>query len=371
MPRSAAALRMSRVLERRAEAEGGYAPLARAIREAYLAAFPDEPEPEREVVDRRKLAVIVKGSRELVFTSRELRAIDVYLEPFGEGLSTQPLFEKPNLIQTLAGSRTTTFLLGSRPGEEGVNFPHWDVLAMAEIQRRLTALQMPVTVSIRDVPMPPNDESAALHESVDVEDEERWAGLFGEPGIALVCMGSNRTMPASGRMLGSMFDLEHLPEEVELPFRFVWSEHLVAGTSRFRMPVSELEALGSESAAAAAEAVRAGQGSALVLSDRVLLDTLTGRRKGRGYGVCVAQRRANGAVWLLLAGVSGPATYATARIAHRLSMRLGDPRRGAASPVWWSVVAAEVPESHEGRIDRLRDLNPRIEVEPRAWRPRP
>ena len=69
----------------------------------------------------------------------DLAAIDIYLEPFGEGLSYRPLFDKPDVLQALANSGRVTFLVGTEGEEEGGNFPHWDVLAMAELQRSLTA----------------------------------------------------------------------------------------------------------------------------------------------------------------------------------------------------------------------------------------
>jgi len=371
VPSGAAALRMATAIGRRAEAEGGYAPLARAIRDIYVAAFPADDAGlrgggrARDVVDRRKLRAIVDGSEELVFSTRELRALDLYLEPFGEGLSFQPLFEKPNLIQTLAGSGTVTFLLSSRPADEGLNFPHWDVLAMAEIQRQLTSMQMPVAIAIQDAPMKGGvgDGDASLEPG---ESEEPWLAHFGEPDRSLVCLGSERSMPASALMLRRLFVVDESDADADVPFHFVWSRGLSAAPSPFSKRAAGIKRHHSD----IAEAVIAGRGSALVLSDQAFLDTLTAQHRGVGYGLCVAQRRANGAVWLLLAGVSGPATYATASIAHRLRMPLAEAHRGEHSPVWWSVVSAQVPESHVGTIEGLRDFDPREVEPPSAWRPR-
>jgi len=362
LPPGAATLRMAQSLASRAEVEGGFAPLARAIRGTYEAEFgADDPArgkdgKPRDVVDRRKLRAIVEGEEEIVFSTRELRALDLYLEPYGEGLSSQPLFEKPNLIQTLARSRTVSFLLGSRTSEEGeIHFPHWDVLAMAEIQKRITQMELPVRINIQDVPMGQDEVP------VDLESH------FEQPGQSLVCLGSHRLMSTSSLMLERMFGLDATPERrPRLPFAIVWNEALHRLESPFRRSAVEIEVSHPDAAAAVRQQ---NGGSVLVAGEDAWIDTLTARGRGHGYGVCVAQRRASGAVWMLLAGVSGPATYATARLAHRLDFRLGEPQRGAASPVWWAAVSATVPPGNEDKVPDLRDFEPQVVVPPTPWRP--
>ena len=196
-------LRLGRVIEQRKKSEGGYAALARAISESVRGRAPARKsgsKKPKDEVDRRKLQALANGDREVVLSLRELRALDGYLEPFGEGLAYRPLFEKPDLIQTLADSRgPITFLLGSKKALAGGRFPHWDVLAMADIQRSLSSSEVSVQVDIQDVTMYPEFKLA------EFPGGEPWPKLFDERGPSLVVLASNRIMPAAEVMLCKMF----------------------------------------------------------------------------------------------------------------------------------------------------------------------
>jgi hypothetical protein len=382
-----AGLRLGSVIERRKRAEGGYAALARAITAASAAGSskqpgdrrpgdrePDEanktrkrnakPKIPRDVVDRRKLQALAGGDADVVVSIRELRALDTYLEPFGEGLGYRPLFEKPDLIQTLADSRgPVTFLIGSKKEIDGGSFPHWDVLAMADIQRSLSASEVSVQIDIQDVAMYPEFNPSTF------AGDEPWAELFHERGPSLVVLGSNRVMPAAEVMLckmfgGKPFSREPHENDAELPFRFVWNRGLRSVLpSRFYLDPGEITGRDAE----AADLIVSGDASGLALSDQVFVDPVTLTGFGDSYGVCVAQRRKHGQVYLLCAGVSGPATLAAARLAKRLRMRLSETKRGERSAVYAAVVSAHMPETYQNANTSLRDLHEEIRVHPRAW----
>lgn len=353
-------LRLARVLGKHKEALGSYVALANAITERFTGVASSED--TKAVIDRRKLRrLVANDTDELVLSFTELRALDAYLEPFGEGLAHRPLFEKPNLLQHLAESGRVTFLLGSKPTVEGGSFPHWDVLAMAELQRRLTAYEVSVQLDIQDVAMHPDFDPDKFSAS------SSWAKAFAGRG-SLVCFGSTRLMPAAEYMLcemfgGKPFAVASLVKQRELPFRFVWNPTLEALPSRFRLELPEIADLDPQ----AHQRIEAGEASGLVLGNEVFVDPVTASGWGDAYGLCVAQRRAHGQIWLLLAGVSGPATLATANVASRMTMELLGENGDAESPPIVSVVSGKIGEADKEMNKSLREFGEEIRVPPTAW----
>jgi len=368
-PLDSVQVRLAGVIQKQEKHTRGYAALARLVTEAFYRASDSKWQRGAEttdVIDRRKLRRLAQGDLDVVLSLRELRALDIYLEPFGEGLAYRPLFEKPDLVQTLADSSDVTFLLGSRMAGEDRSFPHWDVLSMALLSRRLTASGANVRLDIRDVPMYPEFKWS------DPKRPDDWLSLFEDGGPSLVCFASNRTMAASEYMLSRMFEVEPFEEAADfdqdrLPFHFVWNPNLErVQDSSFRYGLEELESIDPTAAAQ----VRAGQGSALVFDDRAVVDRVTARHWGDAYGVCVAQRRASGRVWLLLGGVSGPGTFAAARKASSVPIRLPEAGTRKHSAVHWAVISGRVPEEHAADNQLLRALDEQMVTTPRTWAPR-
>ena len=65
-------------------------------------------------LDRRKLKSLVEGE-DVSLRISELRALDTYLGPLGEGLAAKPVFEQAAILAEIAQSLETTFFLGSFP----------------------------------------------------------------------------------------------------------------------------------------------------------------------------------------------------------------------------------------------------------------
>ena len=65
----------------------------------------------------------------------------------------------------------------------------------------------------------------------------------------------------------------------------------------------------------------------------------------------MAQRRAGGQIWLLVAGLTGPATYAAAKWVHRMPAGIDDRRPGQASRVYWNIVKSHATKVKEGKPD--------------------
>jgi hypothetical protein len=351
-------LRLARVLGELKAKEGGYSALARAIdRSTAAGPRPDSGEDDRKRgFDRRKLKSIIEADKNLVLSLKELRALDCYLERYGEGLAYVPLFQKPDLMQTLAESGRVTFLLGSKPEAKGElrHFSHWDVLAMAEIQRAINPSEVSVRFDIQDVPL--YEELEATRESIT--GTGGWMELLDDHGPSLVCLGSSRTNPAEEAMLCEMFQrpaFEEAPpdERRQLPFHFVWNPDLpYVFPSHFHLRSDDI----SSDHPDAAELIEGGQCSAVVTDDAILVDRVTPRRSGDTYGVCVAQRRKRGQVWLALAGVTGAATFVAAKLAKSLATRLHEQKRGQDSDVYWAAIRGRVPKDRDRPFVNLRQF---------------
>jgi hypothetical protein len=346
-------LQLSGILARHLEQVGSYLALARAINEGNgLGAS------QPALVDRRKLKQIVLEDAKLVLSLRELRAINRYLVPFGEGLAKKTLFFEPaSVIVELARTGEVTFLLGSKPeaADFRVNFSHWDVVAMAEAQREAYLHRPNLQFDFRDV---------LLHDSVEGarKDRVRTEAHFSDDGPSLVCLGSTRALHATELMLAKMFDVDPFDprQTAEMPFHFVWAaglDHVFP--SSFHLSPAEA---GLRPDARALEICPEGR-------SEVLADTFTRQREGDTYGVVVVQRRRTGHLWICLAGVTGLGTLAAARALRDLSASLVPDPGKSHSPVFWMPIRARVsvfPSRPAGRQHELGKPTP-LAKEPYRW----
>ena len=365
-----AELRLAKTLGERLFKEGSYTALAQAISEANGLRTDENGNRPKDAVDRRKLKNIVDGDEKLVFSVGELRALDRYLERYGHGLAYTPLFAKPDLLQSLADSGDVTFLLGSKPERDNfrVNFSHWDVLAMGEIQRSVNAFAPHVYFDIREVRLQPD-----LDGTLRSIDESECSQLLSDDGPSVVSLASSRANPASDLMLSEMFGRATfadvpMDEKRSLPFHLVWpSTQNYIVPSCFHLSDCDLGRYDRS----AAEIVRNERAAALVVGEEVWVDGLTRKGYGSTYGICVAQRRRRGQVWMVLAGLTGPATYATARLVKQMGTGLQGDELGGHSPVYYTPIRGKI-EPEGGPSDHPPYLTGQVIVQDsRAWPERP
>jgi hypothetical protein len=342
------------VLGERVKSEGSYAALARAITRASRGErAPKEGEPA-DLIDRRKLHSLVTSGKGAVLTIEDLHALDRYLERYGEGLAYRPLLQRPDLMEALADGGRVTFLLGSKPELERGSVSHWDVLAMAEIQRAVGRSEVSVRFDIETVPL-----LSGLTETQDALEGHAASNYLEEGGPSLVCLGSSRSNPLAELMLARMFDYPgfataSLADRENLPFGFVWNPSFSdVFPSYFHFPPDEIVA----GNARAADEIRGGKASALWTPEKVYLDQVTPRQWGETFGLCLAQRRRGGRVWLLLLGITGAATFVAAKLANRLATRLHDSTdESRPSQVYWGIVRASVAEELKANFFNLRQF---------------
>ena len=310
------ALRMAKALAERKEAEKGFLPLARAIHKLSSA------RKGQHVVDRRKLKAIVEG-KDVLFRTTELRAIDRYLERFGEGLAHRPFFEKEDMLRSLAATQNVTFLLGSRLDTQlkRLDFSHWDVNGMVDILRGLNRFPGHIRFDIQEVRRAVSQKEALESRNA------KWAKLLDTDGPSLVCLGSPRASQAAEIMLASMYDRVAFTSAADVedpPFCFVWTGRFGPGA---RMPFTSTFAVEPEVLNARRAKKIRKDGYGLMWDGEFLVSPHPSSRKGtKSYAVVVAQRRKTGAIWIVVAGMTGVSTYAAAQMVPDIAATLNDDR---------------------------------------------
>jgi hypothetical protein len=337
-------LRLASVLKERAKREGSYAKLEDAIKSAIKIGESERASltggPRR--VDRRKLKQIVENDGKLVLSIGELRALDRYLEPHGHGLAYHPLFEKPEALRKIAETGRVAFLLGSRtdPIEPlRVNLSRWDLLSLNRIQSGLLGFSQNVELEIREVRMQPDLAKARL-----VLDDKSLTSMFEDGGPSLVVLGSSVGNQMAEWMLCKMAGVNPFPEDQrsnrpQLPFYFVWWEKRPYVLNSYFHLYGE-DALREHSEAG--EAVLKNHAACFKSRKGYRIDELSyDKEGGNTFALCAIQRREHGKIWLLVAGLTGPATYAAAKWVNVMAADLQVRRESGASPVYWSLLRAK------------------------------
>lgn len=345
-------LRLSNVLQREERRWGSFHRLADRI--FQISGVP---------VDRRKLARIVAGEN-VTFRVSELAALDAYLALYGEGLAEKPLFEPSGILAAIASGGAIKFLLASDPIQNlrNIDISHWDVRSMIEVMREVQRNGQ-LQVDVEEVVFRSGDEPAVI----DYRRENWYRNLTGQPG-AQVCIGSPRVARASEIMLSEMFGVDPFaPQETgeaALPFYFFWPKKQRYFRSSFvdDKPSAVVRLPGGDKAYSRIKAGAMG----LRLGEK-LLTASSQLEATTSYGIIAAQRRHNGQIRLVLAGLSGPSTLAAARAVGGIAETIprGEPNQD--SPVLWAVVEASIAVDKGLSGERRLVRGQRINYGPKVW----
>jgi hypothetical protein len=356
-------LRLAELLRRFADEEGSYNKLEHRIEELNDERHGADEQPARRTVDRRKLKQIADGFTDVSFTFDELFALEAYFELRGESLARRPLLRKPDILQTLSETTELVFLLGARyDNDRGrTNLSDYDVLAMTEIQTRVSRFASPVLLGYRDVLL--KEKLAQVREVL----AETCDSLFDDAGPSLVSVGSPRACHASEAMLAAMFGVERFTptDAADVPFHFVWPAHdRQAVKSAFVLHESDLDSGHRDAIAAVSKGTRA-----LRAEDEILLAEPPEWERSRDVGVICCQRRASGQIWVCVAGLSGPGTLASAMLIDSLAASIPRPIEvGTHSDVLWAVVTCALQDDRpRTAIDIKRSLSLELHGQPRFW----
>lgn len=325
-------LRLARVLRERTDECGGYTQLAEAIRVVWGTKKPP--------VDRRKLRRIVYQDDSVTFSITEIRALDKYLTPFGEGLADRALLVRRSLLSSLSAKDRAKLLLGAYPRkDERIDVSRWDMRAVSILQAELGHLHPGTKSKIDDMLL--REELAT-----DPEAREQFERYLEDKELGLCTVGASRSNPASEGALCTMFSVEPFvePAKGELPFRFIWSEKPDKTLpSAFAYGADDIQARD----AGLAGRVRDDKAWALLAQGELYETPRTKEDEGeewKDYGIVAAQRRPGGRAWLVVAGLSGPATFASALavIEQRTGTMPEAPNKASPSKIIWSLVEATV-----------------------------
>ncbi len=292
-------------------------------------------------VDRRKLKKIVIGEN-VSMSVQDFAAVDAYLARFGESLTAKPLFEAPRILPGMIEQGSVLFVLGSFPGSEEMraDLSLWDLRALIAVKEGINDRRPDTQVNIRDVEI--------RSDPTDADAKRLRSELIGKSRPSVCCFGSNRASWASDLLLSEMFGVPAggLPDR-SLPFHFVWSRDLKNQIpSAFSLPPSALRDIDPS----LEREVSREESRGFLVGDKAYISE-SERKKGRDYGVIVAQRRATGQALVVLAGLSAPMTLATARAAvdHQTGT-LPAPDDAGHGLVRWALIEATV-RNNRGRLD--------------------
>jgi hypothetical protein len=263
-------------------------------------------------ITARKLGAIIRGNVQTVSMS-DLEAIDRFLRPLGQGLADRPLFDEDCLMRDLARTGEVTFFVPTRVVDHRDYTSVWDVRAFGAIAENMK-LRWPTTqIKLRE------EVNRDFSRSPEGRD---WSQLLHGAGTSYCCLGSPLATLLAEYMLSCMFGVTPFktasaPDQ-PLPFYFVWYPPPADEANDRRIPIrfavtaDDLDATDGYSVKKdLPQAIRARHAQAFIVGEKVY-EVRLDQHEHKDYAVVVAQRREKGEIWVVIAGLSGPGTFAAA-----------------------------------------------------------
>lgn len=297
-------------------------------------------------VGRRTLQKLSECPSKVKLTLDTLIAINTYLALHGQSLQDWPIFEKQGVLDQIGTSEHVYFLLGSKPrkAERRDDISRWDNLALAESLTSVSRFSNHNDFQIVDVIC----RAPATAQSVA---EDRFQAALQDDRASVISIGSPLAALSSEVMLARMFGVEPFekpaldPEHAPLPFYFGWRPKL-AGKFRSAFGLTWRDFKDKDPKLAAQ--LRSNEVSVFFCGKKRFL--VPAREKRWTIpGIIAAQRRAAGNVWLVVAGLAGPATYAAAACVKNLTSELPW-KKGTNSDVLWALIKAQVRVDKDNKI---------------------
>jgi hypothetical protein len=321
-------------------------------------------------VDRRKLRRIAEGDS-VTMTLDELEAIDAYLIREGRGLAA--VFGQPSIIKSLVEEGRVTFLLGSRAYEKRrtIELSGWDFRSMGTLMRSSYRATLAVRTAVEEVLLWSGKDNLNAETYHDLFEGEPWMSLLEDTdGPSLVCIGSPRACHSTELVLAKMLEVTPFqrPDSStldRLPFFFVWPQAQCDELpSAFALPETALPNSGQESVSQDSRTPGLYCYKSLHRIDRT---DRTDKVTNSTYGVIAAQRRRTGQVWLVVTGLNGPGTLATAGAVDSITTAIPQGEPGKHGRVLWAIVKGDVKSSHALRGDLRHLTNQQLLSEPSVW----
>lgn len=315
-------------------------------------------------VNRRMLAKIRDKPEKVGLTLNVLVALNTYYRKRGLGLQQLPILETRGVLEPLMDSHRVVFMLGAkpRPEERRNDISLWDTMSQAELLTQASRLDVQRKFDIEPVLWRTPIDPAAIH-------SERWHRILEEDQASVISIGSPLASLSSEVMLARMFGVEQfkLPRfraGKQVPFFFVWLPKSIQHfCSAFALTWRELH---SEHASIATR-VKRNQTAAFILEGKPHVVPSEGKAWTM-YGIIAAQRRAAGNVWLVVSGLTGPATYGVTTMVKEISAELPW-SKGKHSKVLWVPVKVKIKAGKTAPWsgDTREIVEAVFDGEPRLW----
>lgn len=315
-------------------------------------------------VDRRKLKKI--ANRESVSLSAdELDALNTYLLREGRGLAA--IFGQTSIIKSLVEKSQMSFLLGSRPRHDTIELSNWDFHTMDTVMRSSYRATPTIRSGLEEVFLRSAKDNLSATTYAELFSEESWLSLLNDvDGPSLVCIGSPRACHATEVMLAKMLETTPFqrPDSAalkRLPFYFVWSQGQYDELS---------SAFAARETVLPKNAPRNTNSNAHILAlhcNGEFHYAYPTTEKWSTYGVIAAQRRRTGQVWLVITGLNGPGTLATARVVDSITTAIPQAEAGKHGPVLWAIAEGDIDVIQTRPGDRRELTNQRLLPHPSVW----
>jgi hypothetical protein len=328
--------RLIAILKRLYAIYGGWSQLARAMkRDGYR-------------VRRQKLSDIYYGKKpNMSLTLMEMENLNAFLLSLHlPGL--EALFRTQSLAAAIAQIGTVRFSLGFKPELATENqhaqtwISHWDVQSFNALAQGLYPDAPPKLEVLIDKVLLEQYDSSGDNWLSTLQRRPWYSTLLDQAQRhSIIAVGSPKACHITECLLAMMFGVRGFePNESvrDLPFRFEYSPRLMKSRpSAFAVAAETAPPLG------------AGFDTYALEFGPERYDVEFDKRSWNDFGVIVSQRRAGGHVWTVVAGLSGPATFAAAKMAaavqHDFSERVDSEGN---SPVYCRAVKAKVERDPDG-----------------------
>jgi hypothetical protein len=315
-------------------------------------------------VNRKMLARIRDNPEKVGLTMNVLVALNTYYRKRGLGLQQLPILETRGVLEPLMDCPRVVFMLGAkpRPEERRNDISLWDTKSQAKLLTHVSKLDVQREFDIEPAlwRMPVDPAAMAT---------ERWHRILEEDQASVISIGSPLASLSSEVMLARMFGVDQFAPPrfrpgKQVPFFFVWLPKSIRHfRSAFALTWRDLH---SEHAALAAR-VRRNQAAAFLLEGTPHGVPAEGKTWTM-HGIIAAQRRAAGNVWLVISGLTGPATYGVATMVKEIGAELPW-SKGKQSQVLWVPVKVKIKagKTTPWSGDTREVVDAAFDGEPRLW----
>ncbi|NOT32231.1 MAG: hypothetical protein HOP15_17435 [Planctomycetes bacterium] len=344
-------LRLGQLLDEHFKRLKGWVALEREVAQAHAEALEARGvalgEIPKRPIDRRKLQNIAEGKDVSIYIS-ELEALDDFLSLFHQGLAYVPIFVRPTLLSALVAREKVHCLVGSREVDNTVCNSNFDTEAYSAVERHLNSQGPRVTSEFASLLLRATRDDARRFQ------DEIWERVRDEK--AVVAIASPIANHGTDLILAQMFGcLPCQPPGTTRPdpeIAFILPDPFLSDAfSSFVEGPDQLRRLDPSKAAEIRE-----RRWALRVGTDVFVADPEDQPLSKTYGVIVAQRRANGHIWVVAAGLHGAGTYAAALALPDARISLSSGRQDQDGPVHVCVVEARVTYTISPTGNKIRKV---------------